>query len=62
MIDYLKLTIIGLLSGGLGGLVGGGSDAIIVPFLVSLGEGFQSKLSSSSGFYSALILDFFLIR
>tara|TARA_B100000674_G_C37065500_1_gene569229 strand:- start:2 stop:382 length:381 start_codon:yes stop_codon:yes gene_type:complete len=37
MIDYLKLTIIGLLSGGLGGLVGGGSDAIIVPFLVSFG-------------------------
>lgn len=35
--DYLKLTLIGLLSGGLGGLVGGGSDAIIVPFLVTFG-------------------------
>ena len=35
--DYLKLTIIGLFSGGLGGLVGGGSDAVIVPFLVAFG-------------------------
>ena len=35
--DYIKLTLIGLFSGGLGGLVGGGSDAIIVPFLVMFG-------------------------
>jgi len=35
--DYLKLTLIGLFSGGLGGLVGGGSDAVIVPFLVAFG-------------------------
>ena len=33
---YAKLTLIGLVSGLLAGIVGGGSDAIIVPALVAL--------------------------
>ena len=33
---YGKLTLIGLISGLLAGIVGGGSDAIIVPALVAL--------------------------
>ena len=37
LVNYLKLTGIGLLSGGLGGIVGGGSDAVIVPLLVAAG-------------------------
>tara|TARA_Y100000996_G_scaffold388042_1_gene347313 strand:- start:167 stop:538 length:372 start_codon:yes stop_codon:yes gene_type:complete len=37
MSSYALLTGIGLLSGALGGIVGGGSDAIIVPLLVASG-------------------------
>ena len=37
LITYAKLTMIGLISGGLGGVVGGGADAVIVPMLVALG-------------------------
>lgn len=33
--QYFKLTLIGLASGLLAGIVGGGSDAIIVPLLVA---------------------------
>ena len=35
--SYAILTGIGLLSGGLGGIVGGGADAILVPLLVASG-------------------------
>ncbi len=35
--QYPKLTLIGMVSGLLAGIVGGGSDAIIVPALVGLG-------------------------
>jgi len=37
VIEYVKLTIIGLISGLLAGIVGGGSDAVIVPALVGMG-------------------------
>ena len=37
IVQYVKLTIIGLVSGLLAGVVGGGSDAIIVPALVGMG-------------------------
>ena len=37
MLTYIYLTIIGLVSGLLAGIVGGGSDALIVPALVFFG-------------------------
>ena len=37
IVQYVKLTIIGLVSGLLAGVVGGGSDAVIVPALVGMG-------------------------
>lgn len=36
MLNFIKLTIIGLVSGLLAGIVGGGADAIIVPALIAL--------------------------
>jgi len=45
MENYLKLTGIGLLSGGLGGIVGGGSDAVIVPLLVAAGVAANYKMA-----------------
>jgi len=36
MFNFIKLTIIGLVSGLLAGIVGGGADAIIVPALIAL--------------------------
>ena len=42
---YLKLTLIGLVSGLLAGIVGGGSDAIIVPALVALNVVSNYKLA-----------------
>ena len=49
IIEYIKLTIIGLTSGLLAGVVGGGSDAIIVPALVGMGvmSSFKSAVGTS---------------
>ena len=49
IIEYIKLTIIGLASGLLAGVVGGGSDAIIVPALVGMGvmSSFKSAVGTS---------------
>jgi len=49
IVEYIKLTIIGLASGLLAGVVGGGSDAIIVPALVGMGvmSSFKSAVGTS---------------
>lgn len=54
IIEYTKLTLIGLASGLLAGVVGGGSDALIVPLLV--GSGLMSSFKMAVGTSLATLL------
>jgi len=54
IIEYTKLTLIGLASGLLAGVVGGGSDALIVPLLV--GSGLMTSFKMAVGTSLATLL------
>lgn len=54
IVEYLKLTMIGLASGLLAGVVGGGSDALIVPLLV--GSGLMTSFKMAVGTSLATLL------